>query len=819
MTVHVSVRSISALLLLSVSLLGWPADALAQSVVAPQKTAPTLVERLDRLAAEFERNRIDLHVPGAVLAIVRGEEVIFARGFGVADIERKTPVTPNTPFFIGSATKAFTATLVGMLVDEGRMRWDDPVETYLPEFTLNVQSKDPNDRATLRDVLSHRTGFTVPALLQANTGLSSDEILRRASSAEALAPFRQRFLYNNVQYLAAGSAVAATAGTSWDALIKARILAPLGMAATRTSLREAWTDPRTAHGYWWDEVGQRLRLVTLETLGNNIDGIAPAGAISSTALDMTAWLRFLLRQGVQDGTALISPAALTTTWTPQIQVGGGAGYGMGWFVRSWQGQRLIGHGGALQGFGAEVALFPDSNLGFVVLANRLSALPSIATQIVPQYLLGELPPAASNVGDLKPYLGRYIANFATFSNEVFTISERNGRLVLDIPSRLESALNSPRADGRWPLVMTDQLAISFDRDQTGKVVGLRLHEGGLEFEVPREDIVLRPEIPVSELQKYVGRYGAAGATDFAILIRNQRLAVRLPNNTSFDLLPPDATGRRATRANLGIGVTFEESQTGTVSAMNVHRPGAVPVLRLTPSASTLPTVDEIMTLRRIPAASAIATMRTTGTVRYPQSAVEGRFTSSTAGDDRLRMDLDLDGSVQIRTVLNKGRASAAASGALFTELTGKRLAQTRLGHPSVLSGDWRKYYDAVRVLRAGALGGRKVYGVQLESAGLPPTLVALDAETGDVLQTRQTISSGDAGRITVTTTYSDYREVGGMRVPHSYTVSNETTGRGIFQVERVEVGVELPPDTFTLQATSAIRASVPRPSSASQRKR
>ena len=108
---------------------------------------------------------------------------------------------------------------------------------------------------------------------------------------------------------------------------------------------------------------------------------------------------------------------------------------MGWFVRNWQGQRLIEHGGAIAGYSAEVGLLPDSNIGFVVLTNTLSALPSIAMQLVPQYLLGELPPAASDVGDLKPYLGRYIANFATFSNEVFTISERNRRLVLDIPSQ------------------------------------------------------------------------------------------------------------------------------------------------------------------------------------------------------------------------------------------------------------------------------------------------------------------------------------------------------------------------------------------------
>jgi CubicO group peptidase (beta-lactamase class C family) len=684
------------------------------------------------------------------------------------------------------------------------MDWDDPVEKYLPEFKLAVQSKDPNDRATLRDVLSHRTGFTRMGFLETNTGLSSDEILRRASSAEAFAPFRQRFLYNNVHYLAAGSAAAAAAGTSWDALMKARILAPLGMAATRTSLQEAWKDPRVSRGYAWDEARKRFRLVTIETLGNNVDGIAPAGAISSTALDMALWLRLLLRQGVQDGKALISPAALTTTWTPQIQVGGTIGYGMGWFVRTWQGQRLIEHGGAIEGYSAEVGLLPDSNIGFVVLTNTLSALPSIAMQLVPQYLLGELPPAATNVSDLKPYLGRYIANFATFSNEVFTISRRNGRLVLDIPSQVESALNPPRADGRWSLVKSDQTAVSFDRDNTGKVVGLRMHEAGQAFEVPREGIVLTPEIPLSTLQKYVGRYGdAAGANEFAILIRNQRLAVRLPNNRSFDLLPPDATGRRATRANVGFGVTFEEAQTGAVSAMNVHRPGALPVMRLTPVASTLPTVDEIMKLRRIPAASAVGTMRTTGSIRFPQSAVQGRFSSSTAGDDRLRIDISLDTSLQIRTALNKGRASVAVSGGSSRDLTGQELAQMRLEHPSVLFGDWRKYYDAIRVVRAGVLGGRKVYGIQLESAGLPPALVAVDAETGDVLQDRRTMSSAEAGAMPVTTTYSDYRDVGGMRVPHRYVESNDLIGRTVYEVERVEVGVTLAPEIFTLQALTA----------------
>lgn len=798
-TRRVCLRLTAGVLVSAAGLLRFSAPAVAQSLGSPSAT-PTLDERLDRLAAEFDRNRIDLHVPGAVLAIVRGEDVIFARGFGVSDIEKMTPATPDTRFFIGSATKAFTATLVGMLVDEGRMRWDDPVEKYLPEFRLAVRSNDPNDRATLRDLLSHRTGFAGTNHLDIHAGLSPDEILRRAPSAEALAPFRQRFLYSNTQYLAAGWAAGVAAGTSWHALLRARILDPLGMTATQTSLREAWNDPRTARGYWWDDASKRTRALTLQTVGINVDGLAPAGAISSTALDMTRWLRFLLRGGTHGGKSLISPAALTTTWSPQISISATNAYGLGWFLRTWHGQRLIEHGGAFAGYSAQVGLLPESSIGFVVLTNTLSALPSIATRLVPQYLLSDLPSTPRAPRDLKPYLGRYMANFAKFSNEVFTVSLRNGRLVLDIPSQMESALNPPGGDGRWSLVKTDQLAVSFDRDITGHVVGLRIHQGNVAFEVPRQGYVPRAEIPLNELRRYVGRYSDAGdASAFTILIRNQRLAIRLPNNTSFDLLPPDAAGRRATRANVGPGVTFEESPTGVVSAMIFHRPAAAAPVRLTPLRSGLPTVAEIMTLRRLPPRSATAALRMTGSVRFPQSGVEGRFSTSTAGDNRLRTELELEGGLKIWTVLNRDRAWAAVSGARLRELTGKQLAQVRLGHPSVLFGDWRKYYDAVHVVGAGQLGGRKTYAVRLESAGLPAALVSLDAETGDVLRVEQPMWFPEVGAIPTIITYSDYREADGVRVPHRCVTAPEIEGLTIFQVERVEMAVPLPPDVFKVR--------------------
>jgi CubicO group peptidase (beta-lactamase class C family) len=781
----------------AVLLFQWSAPAVAQSAASTTAT-PTLAERLDSLAAEIERDRIDLHIPGVALAIVRGDEVIFARGFGLADVSKKTPVTPNTAFFIGSSTKAFTAMLVGMLVDEGKMSWDDPVEKYLPEFKLAVQSKDPNDRATLRDVLSHRTGFTRMAYLELNPGLSSDEILRRASVAQAFAPFRQRFLYNNVHYLAAGSAAAAAAGMSWDELIKARILTPLGMTATRTT-RKVWSDPGTARGYRWNEARNEFEPQTVETQGVYVDRVAPAGAISSTARDMTSWISFLLRQGVNDGKALISPASLTTMWTPQISIGDSNGYGRGWFVRSWQGQRLIEHGGAIPGFRAEVGLLPDSNLGFVVLTNSESELPSIAKQLVPKYLLGELPPVSNGRLDLKPYVGRYIADFA---NGIVTISERNGRLVIDIPSQVESALYPPRTDGRWALVETDQIAVSFDRDKKGGVVGLRVHRAGHELEAPREGVVVAPQIPLDELQKYVGRYvNATGERELSVVIQDQGLAVMLPNNVTLDLRPPDAAGRRATRANAEIALAFEESPAGAVTALNFHRPGSQPVWRLTPAPDPLPTVAEIMTLRRIPAVAKNDTVRSTGKVRFAQSGVEAQFVSETAGDDRLRLDIVLEGPAQIKVALNKERGCAAVPGASPREFTGKELRQKRLGHPAVIFGDWRKYYDAVRVLRAGQLDGRKIYVVQLESAAMPSTVVSVDAQTGDVLQIQRSLME-PGGAEPSTTAYSDYRDVGGMRLPYRSVETSESTGRKIFDVERVEIGVELKPDVFTLRASN-----------------
>ena len=817
-------RSAQRFTRLVVALVAFASAPIPASAQAPATTTESTLEaRLERLAAEIERHRIDQHAPGAAVAVVRGGELIFARGFGLANVAENTAVTPETRFFIGSTTKAFTATLVGMLVDEGVMQWDDPVDQHLPYFRLAVDSDDPAARATVRDLLSHRTGFPRMSMLLANGVLSSEEILRQASQAEPFSPFRRRFHYNNEQYLAAGWAAAAAGGRSWDELTRLRILTPLGMTDTETSARGAQAMPDLAHGYIWQEETGTIEVPEQHVRGiSSLDAIGPAGSISSTALDMATWLRFLLARGEVNGTSLIRAETLAETWTRQIAMNASVGYGMGWMLREWRGQPVILHGGDVPGHSAMVALLPESDLGFVVLVNQsTSRLRDMAVDLVPSMLLGDAPAQIDrDAGDVSPYLGRYVANFAAFSNEIFTIQTREGGLALDIPSQMVFALNPPDAQGRWQFALTDQIAVSFRRNDGGEVVAINVHQQGMTFEAMREGVVEEPEIDLAQLDKFLGAYRSDTGLEIATFIQNQRLAIRIRGTTVFDLHPPDAGGRWATRANAEIAVAFDESDTGVVTGLRFFRPGGVPVLTLAAvprDTPALPTVEDLLALgpeaQRNPASA--RTIRTTGTVRFPQSAVSGRFQIVSAGDDRLRTDLDLGRLGTVRTALNGDRGwwQDNSLGAAPTEIRGGMLEQMRLTHPSVVFGDWRRHYDSVAVLRENELDGRRIYIVELRKQGLPNVTLQVDAETGDVLTLATTLLLPGLGGVPSTARFEDYRVVDGVRLPFRQVESNEQLGRTIYEVERIELDLEVDEALFTLRpaepATDAATAARP----------
>jgi CubicO group peptidase (beta-lactamase class C family) len=778
------------------------------AIVVPQYAAPAapseapeLEQRLDLLVEQLEQQRQTQHVLGMAVAVVKDDEVVLAHGFGVANVEEETPVTPETIFAIGSSTKAFTSTLVGMLVDEGKMDWDDPVTQYLPYFEMDVESSSQSAQITLRDVLSHRTGFTRMSLLFASGEIPREEVLLDATKAEPYASFREEFHYSNVMYMSAGVAAGKAAGTNWDTLVTERIFEPLGMSSTTTSVTQAENDSRLASGYLWDEDLQDYEYKPMR----NVDNIGPAGSINSNVLDMAQWLRVQLNRGEFEGDRLISEESLRETWTTQIDITEDVGYGMGWMIREWEGQPVVEHGGNLDGFSAEVAMLPESDLGFVLLTNAsVSTLPQSAANIVWDTLLGEEPADGDATEDYEPYVGEYIANFGQFKDEMFTVLVHSNRLAIDVPGQQVFELKEPDEQGKWYFVISSDIAVSFDRDEDNDVVGMKMYQAGMTFDLPREGVEVPPEIPLDELQKYLGSYRSEELQiTVEVLIQNNRLAIDVPGQMVYELYPPDDEGVWVFRVTADISVSFNETATGQVNSMIMYQAGQEFTMPQIES-KALPTVADIMILRDAEgneaALAAMGNYRIDSTIYSAQSGVNGTVSVYVAGPDKYRVDSDYGKYGYSHTVVNGDQGWVESSFGPFKELRGQLLEQAKRGHPYVMTSDWRDYFDSINVVRADVLDDKEVYVVELKAGDLPAITAYVDAVTGDVLLLEVTsIQEGGIG-IPVTTRFEDFREVYGIRLPTRSISSNEETGRTIIEDETIETNLELDDDFFVLTA-------------------
>ncbi len=770
---------------------------------APTQTG-TLEQRLDLLVEQLEQQRQTLHIPGMALAVVKDDEVVLTQGFGVTNIETETPVTPETSFAIGSSTKAFTSTLVGMLVDEGKMDWDDPVTDYIPYFTLDIESEDETAEVTIRDVLSHRTGFTRMGLLFGSGEIPREEVLLDSTAAEPFAGFREKFYYSNVMYMAAGVAAEKAAGTDWDTLVAERIFEPLGMDSTTTSIIQAQDDPRLSLGYIWDEDLQAYKYKPMR----NVDNIAPAGAINSNVLDMAQWVRLQLGLGEYEGQRLISEQNLRETWTSQIEIAEGISYGLGWMIQEWEGQPVIQHGGNVDGFTAEVAMLPESDLGFVLLTNAaVSPLQQTSVNMVWEALLGEWEDSDSGdkIEEYEPYLGEYIANFGQFQDEEFTVLVQNGRLAIDVPGQQIFELKEPDEEGKWYFVITDQIAVSFDRNDNDNVIGMKMYQAGYVFELPRKGVEVEPEIPLGELQKYLGSYHSEelGITT-KVLIQNNRLAIDWPGEMIYELYPPNEEGIWVFRISEAFTLRFNETEDGWVESLTYYQAGKEYLMPRI-EGELLPTVEDILELRdtdnRTAALKEMGSYQVNGTIHSLQSGVEGTFSMYVSGTDRYRVDSDYGKYGYSRTAVNGDRAWTESSFASFDELHGKFLEQAKRDHPAALDGDWRDFYDSIQVLRSDNLDGQKVYVLRLERGDLPPVTIFVDSATGDVLKSIVVVIIEGGIGIPVTALYEDYREVHGVRIAFRTISSNEQSGRVIIQGETIEVNLDIDNDFFILTPT------------------
>ncbi|MDQ3134938.1 MAG: serine hydrolase [Acidobacteriota bacterium] len=361
------------------------------SAVAPAQTLEEKLKEIDEYAA---RARDDWKVPGFAMAIVKDDKVVWAKGYGVREMNKLETVDANTVFAIASNSKAFTAAALAILVDEGKVKWDDPVTKYLPWFQLS----DPyvTRELTIRDLLSHRSGLATFGgdLLWYNTTYDRAEILRRIRYLKPTSSFRSAYGYQNIMFLAAGEVVAAVTGQTWDQFLQARVFTPLGMKHTSTSIKVFQPGGNVATPH--NELDGRLRVVRY----SNSDGSGGAAAINSSVSDLAQWMRLQLGRGKYDGKQIFSPAVSRQMWTPHTIIPLSEAsekfnptrhfraYGLGWSLSDYHGRKIVEHGGALDGMLSQTGLMPEENLGVVVLTNSETALPSLMMIKVLDVFLG-----------------------------------------------------------------------------------------------------------------------------------------------------------------------------------------------------------------------------------------------------------------------------------------------------------------------------------------------------------------------------------------------------------------------------------------------
>ena len=340
---------------------------LASAEAEPPKT-------LADLDAYVAKGVADWRIPALAVAVVKDGEVVLAKGYGVRELSKSDSADEDTLFAIGSTTKAMTAAALGMLVDEGKLGWDDPVTKHLPWFQL----RDPvvTREVTVRDLLTHRAGLPNADFLWYGRDNAPRDILLSMRHLPQETSLRSHFTYQNVMYAAAGAVVAEVSGVPWQEFVRSRLLEPLGMTGTAVTLSDVAGNGNVASPHY--DIDGEVQVIE----NASVDPVAPAGSIWSSVSDMAKWMRFLLEGSTPEGARLLKEETLEELFRPQTLVDRDEfyptqrltrpkwmTYGLGWFQHDYRGRAVDFHTGSIDGMVAIHGLIRSERLGVYVLAN------------------------------------------------------------------------------------------------------------------------------------------------------------------------------------------------------------------------------------------------------------------------------------------------------------------------------------------------------------------------------------------------------------------------------------------------------------------
>jgi len=351
----------------------------------------TNAQQLDakQLDNYIKKSQKQWNIPGLAIAIVKDGEILFSKGYGIREYGKKDKVTNESLFAIASNTKAFTASALSILVDQGKIDWDDKVQKYLPDFKLYDPYVSAN--ITIRDLLCHRSGLKTFSgdLLWYGTSHSRSEVMKRAQHLKPAYGFRSHYGYSNIMFLTAGELIPAVIDKSWDDFLKENFFDPLKMKNTNTSIHSFEKEGNIAMPH---HVGYKEKPMVIPYV--DWDNIGPAGSINSSVKEMANWLIMNLNNGVFNNKQILSEnnmRKMRTVHTPRsvsrwsennFPTTHYKGYGLGWALFNYHGKNVVNHSGGADGMISQVVLVPEEKLGFVILTNSINYLPSALTYYI-----------------------------------------------------------------------------------------------------------------------------------------------------------------------------------------------------------------------------------------------------------------------------------------------------------------------------------------------------------------------------------------------------------------------------------------------------
>ncbi|WP_134090058.1 serine hydrolase [Olivibacter sp. XZL3] len=566
----------------------------------------TTDKRLTDIDSIFNKVLRDYRLAGFSVAVVQGDSLIYSKGFGYRDYEKRLPATPNTLYAIGSSSKAFTAALVAKLFGDS-LSLDDKIGKHLPQ--LHFQD-GREAQVTVRDLMTHRTGITrYDFSWYIFNSMRRDSLLQRVAFMKPTADLRTKWQYNNFMYLAQGMIAERMTGKTWEENVNQHFFIPLGMKRSNFSINEMAVDTNASLGYTVTENDSIKKIPYY-----NLKGMGPAGSINSSVLELANWLKLWINGGTYGKDTLLSKSYIRDAASSQMVIGSGlpgaehpdihmSNYGLGWMLSSYKGHYRVEHGGNIDGFSASVCFFPSDKLGIVVLTNQNgSAAPDvIRNSLADRFLnlskdnwntksvkqdstLKDTPKKEKDMARVqgtKPShsLGDYTGMYQNDAYGRFHISIDKDTLKTHLTQdslwlshyhydvfdfkQIKNGL-ADTSDG--------QFKINFQTGLEGRIVSATLDLN----DPSGEPVVFKREAnPVTigdeQLQAYVGTYEVAGMR-VKITVDKGIIFMDVPGQTNYETIPQGDHLFKLKILN-GFSVRFEtDPKTGKVSALYAIQP-------------------------------------------------------------------------------------------------------------------------------------------------------------------------------------------------------------------------------------------------------